>query len=74
MLWLQVWFREGIQPLVPEGSCWEEVEVPRELSQLSAGPGDLLWALLWDGQLLVRTGITLDSPTGPQHHHTHMSC
>ncbi|XP_062308052.1 tectonin beta-propeller repeat-containing protein 1 isoform X2 [Osmerus eperlanus] len=60
----QVWFREGIQPLVPEGSCWEEVEVPRELSQLSAGPGDLLWALLWDGQLLVRTGITLDSPTG----------
>uniref|UniRef100_UPI0037E95D12 tectonin beta-propeller repeat-containing protein 1 n=1 Tax=Semicossyphus pulcher TaxID=241346 RepID=UPI0037E95D12 len=60
----QVWFREGIHPRVPEGSSWEEVEVPKEVAQLSAGPGDLLWALLWDGNLLVRTGLTLDSPTG----------
>uniref|UniRef100_A0A3Q3GQ88 Tectonin beta-propeller repeat-containing protein 1 n=1 Tax=Labrus bergylta TaxID=56723 RepID=A0A3Q3GQ88_9LABR len=60
----QVWFREGIHPRVPEGTCWEEVEVPKEVAQLSAGPGDLLWALLWDGNLLVRTGLTLDSPTG----------
>uniref|UniRef100_A0A672G688 Tectonin beta-propeller repeat-containing protein 1 n=1 Tax=Salarias fasciatus TaxID=181472 RepID=A0A672G688_SALFA len=60
----QVWFREGIHPRVPEGSAWEEVEVPKEVAQLSAGPGDLLWALLWDGNLLVRTGLTLDSPTG----------
>uniref|UniRef100_A0A8C4GIV1 Tectonin beta-propeller repeat-containing protein 1 n=1 Tax=Dicentrarchus labrax TaxID=13489 RepID=A0A8C4GIV1_DICLA len=60
----EVWFREGIHPRVPEGSSWEEVEVPKEVAQLSAGPGDLLWALLWDGNLLVRTGLTLDSPTG----------
>ncbi|XP_028455900.1 tectonin beta-propeller repeat-containing protein 1 isoform X1 [Perca flavescens] len=60
----EVWFREGIHPRVPEGSRWEEVEVPKEVAQLSAGPGDLLWALLWDGNLLVRTGLTLDSPTG----------
>ncbi|XP_049416326.1 tectonin beta-propeller repeat-containing protein 1 [Epinephelus fuscoguttatus] len=60
----QVWFREGIHPRVPEGTNWEEVEVPKEVAQLSAGPGDLLWALLWDGNLLVRTGLTLDSPTG----------
>lgn len=60
----QVWFREGIHPRVPEGSGWEEVEVPKEVAQLSAGPGDLLWALLWDGNLLVRTGLSLDSPTG----------
>ena len=60
----QVWFREGIHPRVPEGSSWEEVEVPREVAQLSAGPSDLLWALLWDGNLLVRTGLSLDSPTG----------
>lgn len=60
----QVWFREGIHPRVPEGSAWEEVEVPKEVAQLSAGPGDLLWALLWDGNLLVRNGLTLDSPTG----------
>ncbi|XP_029013635.1 tectonin beta-propeller repeat-containing protein 1 isoform X2 [Betta splendens] len=60
----QVWFREGIHPRVPEGTSWEEVDVPKEVAQLSAGPGDLLWALLWDGHLLVRTGLSLDSPTG----------
>uniref|UniRef100_A0A3P9L6E1 Tectonin beta-propeller repeat-containing protein 1 n=1 Tax=Oryzias latipes TaxID=8090 RepID=A0A3P9L6E1_ORYLA len=60
----QVWFREGIHPRVPEGTSWEEIEVPKEVAQLSAGPGDLLWALLWDGNLLVRTGLSLDSPTG----------
>ncbi|XP_068192159.1 tectonin beta-propeller repeat-containing protein 1 isoform X1 [Antennarius striatus] len=60
----QVWFREGIHPRVPEGSSWEEVDVPKEVAQLSAGPGDLLWAVLWDGNLLVRTGLSLDSPTG----------
>uniref|UniRef100_A0A8C7MWV6 Tectonin beta-propeller repeat-containing protein 1 n=1 Tax=Oncorhynchus kisutch TaxID=8019 RepID=A0A8C7MWV6_ONCKI len=60
----QVWFRSGILPQVPEGQCWEQVEAPREVAQISAGPGDLLWAVLWDGQLLVRTGICLDSPTG----------
>lgn len=60
----QVWFREGIHPRVPEGSGWEEVEVPKEVAQLSAGPGDLLWAVLWDGNLLVRIGLSLDSPTG----------
>ncbi|XP_056143993.1 tectonin beta-propeller repeat-containing protein 1 [Lampris incognitus] len=60
----QVWFREGIHPRVPEGSGWEEVEVPKEVAQISAGPGDLLWVLLWDGNLLVRTGLSLDSPTG----------
>ncbi|KAK7940301.1 hypothetical protein WMY93_003627 [Mugilogobius chulae] len=45
----QVWFREGIHPRVPEGISWEEVDVPKEVAQLSAGPGDLLWAVLWDG-------------------------
>lgn len=60
----QVFFREGIHPRVPEGSSWEEVEVPKEVAQLSAGPGDLLWAVLWDGNLLVRTGLSLDSPIG----------
>ncbi|XP_075994938.1 tectonin beta-propeller repeat-containing protein 1 isoform X2 [Genypterus blacodes] len=60
----QVWFREGVHPRVPEGSGWEEVEVPKEVAQISAGPGDLLWALLWNGSLLVRTGLSLDSPTG----------
>lgn len=38
--------------------------MPKEVAQISTGPGDLLWALLWDGNLLVRTGLSLDSPTG----------
>lgn len=59
-----MWFREGIHPRVPEGSSWEEVEVPKEVAQLSAGPSDLLWAVLWDGNLLVRKGLSLDSPSG----------
>lgn len=49
---------------MPEGSSWEEVEVPKEVAQLAAGPGDLLWAVLWDGNLLVRKGLSLDSPSG----------
>lgn len=60
----QVWFREGIHPRIPEGTRWDEVEVPKEVVQLSLGPKDLLWAVLWDGNLLVRTGLSLDSPTG----------
>ncbi|XP_063761048.1 tectonin beta-propeller repeat-containing protein 1 isoform X2 [Eleginops maclovinus] len=60
----EVWFREGIHPRMPEGSSWEEIEMPKEVAQLSAGPGDLLWAVLWDGNLLVRTGLSLDCPTG----------
>ncbi|XP_033944590.1 tectonin beta-propeller repeat-containing protein 1 isoform X3 [Pseudochaenichthys georgianus] len=60
----EVWFREGIHPRVPEGSSWEEIEMPKEVAQLSAGPGDLLWVVLWDGNLLVRTGLSLDCPTG----------
>nr|XP_061830301.1 tectonin beta-propeller repeat-containing protein 1-like isoform X3 [Nerophis lumbriciformis] len=60
----QVWFREGIHPRVPEGTSWEEVDVPQEVAQLSLGPRDLLWAVLWDGNLMVRTGLSLDNPIG----------
>uniref|UniRef100_A0AAR2K8A1 Peroxin/Ferlin domain-containing protein n=1 Tax=Pygocentrus nattereri TaxID=42514 RepID=A0AAR2K8A1_PYGNA len=60
----KVWFRTGVQQQNPEGTAWEHVAVPREVSQISVGPGDLLWAVLWDGQLLVRTGINNDCPTG----------
>ncbi|XP_066497622.1 tectonin beta-propeller repeat-containing protein 1 isoform X2 [Hoplias malabaricus] len=60
----KVWFRTGVQQQNPEGSVWEYVPVPKEVSQISAGPGDLLWAVLWDGQLLVRTGIGKDCPKG----------
>uniref|UniRef100_A0A8B9HMK8 Peroxin/Ferlin domain-containing protein n=1 Tax=Astyanax mexicanus TaxID=7994 RepID=A0A8B9HMK8_ASTMX len=60
----QVWFRTGVKQQNPEGTAWENIPVPKEVSQISAGPGDLLWAVLWDGQLLVRTGISKDCPKG----------
>ena len=61
---MQVWFREGIQHHSPEGTSWEEVTLPGEVVQISCGPVDLVWAVLWEGQLLVREGITRDCPQG----------
>ncbi|KAG7244375.1 hypothetical protein INR49_002744 [Caranx melampygus] len=37
---------------------------PREVVQISCGPGDLVWAVLWEGQLIVREGIGRDCPKG----------
>lgn len=48
----------------PEGSVWEEVPTPGEVVQISCGPADLLWGVLWEGQFLVREGITRDCPKG----------
>lgn len=61
---LQVWFRTGIRHQNPEGCGWESIQVPREVAQVGAGPKDLLWVVLWDGQLLVRTGVSKDCPKG----------
>lgn len=67
----QVWFRCGINHHNPEGSLWEEVPVPGEVVQISCGPGDLVWAVLWEGHLLVREGIGRDclkgEPSGAVH-------
>lgn len=59
-----MWFREGIHHHSPEGDGWEEVSLPGEVVQISCGPGDLVWAVLWEGQLIVREGITRDCPQG----------
>ncbi|XP_065098619.1 tectonin beta-propeller repeat-containing protein 1 [Paramisgurnus dabryanus] len=60
----KVWFRSGINHHNPEGSIWEDVLVPGEVIQISCGPGDLVWAVLWEGQLLVREGIGRDCLMG----------
>ncbi|XP_028844606.1 tectonin beta-propeller repeat-containing protein 1-like [Denticeps clupeoides] len=60
----KVWFRDGICHHNPEGSIWEEVDVPGEVVQISCGPADLVWAVLWEGQLLVREGVGRDCPRG----------
>lgn len=61
---VQVWFREGIYHQNPEGASWEEVLLPGEVVQISCGPADLVWAVLWEGQLIVREGISRDCPKG----------
>ncbi|CAB1338307.1 unnamed protein product, partial [Coregonus sp. 'balchen'] len=62
----KVWFREGIHHHSPEGDGWEEVSLPGEVVQISCGPGDLVWAVLWEGQLIVwfRRGINSHNPCG----------
>lgn len=65
---VQVWFREGIYHHNPEGSLWDEVPLPGEVVQISCGPGDLVWAVLWEGQFIVREGISRDCPKGTQVH------
>lgn len=61
-----MWFREGIYHHNPEGSLWEEVPLPAEVVQISCGPGHLIWAVLWEGQFIVREGISRDCPKGTQ--------
>uniref|UniRef100_A0A8C1MDE4 Tectonin beta-propeller repeat-containing protein 1 n=1 Tax=Cyprinus carpio TaxID=7962 RepID=A0A8C1MDE4_CYPCA len=60
----KVWFRCDINHHNPEGSVWEEVPVPGEVVQISCGPGDLVWAVLWEGHLLVREGVGRDCLKG----------
>lgn len=60
----QVWFREGIHHQNPEGSAWVEVQCPGEVVQINCGPGDLVWAVMWEGHLLVREGIGRDCLKG----------
>nr|XP_002661342.3 tectonin beta-propeller repeat-containing protein 1 [Danio rerio] len=60
----QLWLRSGVRQQNPEGERWDSVQVPREVCQVSSGPGDLLWVVLWDGQMLSRRGITKHCPTG----------
>lgn len=59
-----MWFREGIYSDNPEGSSWEEVPLPGEVVQISSSPGDLVWAVLWEGEFIVREGISRDCPKG----------
>lgn len=61
-----MWFREGICHDNPEGSAWEEIDLPGEVVQISCGPAELVWAVLWEGQFIVREGISRDCPRGKE--------
>lgn len=59
-------FRTGVSTTSPEGLRWTAIAVPPlcEVNQLSVGPTGLVWALLLDGNVLIRSGVTRDNPTG----------
>lgn len=44
------------------------MDTPGEAVQISCGPHDLLWVTLWEGQALVREGISRNDPKGGQTH------
>lgn len=58
--------REGVTGLCPEGCRWTHVATPldRDVTSVSVGRSGRVWAVTWDGGVLVRTGVTRDCPTG----------
>nr|XP_057917268.1 tectonin beta-propeller repeat-containing protein 1 isoform X2 [Doryrhamphus excisus] len=60
----KVWFRGDIYYNNPEGSFWSEIPLPGEVIQISCGAEELVWAVLWEGQFIVREGISRDCPQG----------
>jgi len=59
-------FRTGVTQFAPEGLRWTAINTPTgsELSQISVGPTGLVWAVLYNGRVIVRTGITRDNLSG----------
>ena len=62
---LQVFHRNGVTRNTPEGDSWIEVPTGElNLVQISVGPLGLLWGCTWDGQAVVRSGVTYIKPYG----------
>lgn len=59
-------FRGGVSINAPEGLRWTAISTPvgSELSQLSVGPTGLVWAVLFNGRAIVRSGVTRDNLAG----------
>lgn len=59
-------FRTGVTVNSPEGLRWTAINLNAgyEIAQISVGPTGLVWAALYNGRVIVRTGIQRESPTG----------
>lgn len=59
-------FRTGVTVNSPEGLRWTAINLNAgyEISQISVGPTGLVWAVLYSGKAIVRTGIRREQPTG----------
>lgn len=59
-------WRNGVSIISPEGSRWNAVPMPAgcEVKNISCGATGLVWAVLWSGKALVRTGVSLKTPMG----------
>lgn len=68
-LFAQVLYRSDVSLIHPEGTDWINVPVPGEqIKSVSCGANKLLWALNYDGEVLIRSGITLNNPIGIHYH------
>lgn len=59
-------FRTGVSTIAPEGLRWTAIPTPAgsELIQLSVGPTGLVWAVLYNGRVIARSGVTRDRLSG----------
>lgn len=58
--------RSGVNTSSPEGLRWTAISTPSgcEVSQISVGNTGLVWAVLYNGRVIVRSGVTKDSMSG----------
>lgn len=59
-------FRSGVSSAAPEGLRWTTISTSAncELAQLSVGPTGLVWAVLFNGRAIVRSGVTRENLSG----------
>lgn len=57
----------------PEGTLWREVFTSegKGLVQLSVAPTGVVWGVTWDGQGVIRIGVSRDHPLGKEQSHFH---
>ena len=63
---LQVMVRQGVDSSCPEGVKWKHVDTPpdADVTSLWVSRTGYVWAVTWDGNALVRIGVSRENPTG----------
>lgn len=66
MYGIQVYVRTDVSHDNPEGCAWQEIEISEHpaLINISVGASNLVWAVTWDGNTLVRTEVTRNNVYG----------
>lgn len=60
--------RLGVNAECPEGRTWRSMSVDlcggTGVTEVSVGPCGQVWLITWDGQTLVRTDVSCETPYG----------